>query len=76
MRSNIETNGIDLVALVGKQIRIGEAILFLYEARIPCEKMDRVCRGLRTLMEHNRQGVLAQVIRGGVIRVGDPLAAL
>lgn len=76
VRSNIETSGIDLIALVGKQIQIGGAILFFYEARIPCEKMDRICRGLRVLMENNRQGVLAQVVRSGVIRVGDALVAL
>ena len=76
VRSNIETSGIDLVALVGKQIQIGDAILFFYEARTPCEKMDRICRGLRALMENNRQGVLAQVVRNGVIRVGDALVAL
>ena len=76
VRSNIETSGIDLVALVGKQIQIGEAVLFFYEARTPCEKMDRICRGLRALMEDNRQGVLAQVVRSGTIRVGDPLVAL
>lgn len=76
VRSNIETDGIDLVALVGKQIQIGNAVLFFYEARIPCEKMDRICRGLRALMENNRQGVLAQVIRGGTICVGDALIIL
>lgn len=76
VRSNIETNGIDLVALVEKQIQIGDAILFFYEARTPCEKMDRICRGLRALMENNRQGVLAQVVRGGLIRVGDALVVL
>ena len=76
VRSNIETNGIDLIALVGKQIQIGDAIRFFYEARTPCEKMDRICRGLRELMENNRQGVLAQVVRSGVIRVGDTLAPL
>jgi MOSC domain-containing protein YiiM len=75
-RSNIETSGIDLIALVGRQIQIGEAILFFYEARTPCEKMDRICPGLRALMENNRQGVLAQVIRSGIIRVGDALVAL
>jgi len=76
VRSNIETSGIDLIALVGKQIQIGDAILFFYEARTPCEKMDRICRGLRALMENNRQGVLAQVVRSGVIRVGDTLTPL
>lgn len=76
VRSNIETSGINLVALVGKEVQIGDAILFLYDARTPCEKMDRLCPGLRALMENSKQGVLAQVIRGGTIRVGDAIVPL
>src|SRR5712672_4028623 len=37
VRSNIETTGIDLVSLIGKEIEIGEAILALYGPRDPCE---------------------------------------
>lgn len=71
VRSNIETSGISLVSIIGKEIEIGEAILLLYAPRDPCEKMDALCQGLRGLMMNNRQGVLAQVIRSGKIRVGD-----
>jgi MOSC domain-containing protein YiiM len=71
VRSNIETTGIDLVSLIGKEVEIGEAILLLYGARDPCEQMDAICQGLRELMLNNRQGVLAQVIRSGKIQVGD-----
>jgi MOSC domain-containing protein YiiM len=72
-RANIETQGVDLIAFVGQQIEIGDAVLFLYEARKPCQKMDAVCAGLRALMENNRQGVLAEVIKSGRIRVDDPI---
>ena len=75
VRSNIETQGIDLIALLGREVQIGGAVLLFYDARLPCEKMDRICQGLRALMEERRQGVLAQVIHRGVIRVGDPIAA-
>lgn len=78
VRSNVETTGIDLVALVGREVQIGEAVLFFYAPRDPCEKMDAICQGLRERMRHNRQGVLAEVRRSGTIRVGDqirPLAA-
>ena len=61
VRSNIETLGINLIELIGREIQLGEAILLFYEARTPCEKMDRICAGLRTLMENDKQGVLAQV---------------
>ena len=75
VRSNIETQDIDLIALLGREVQIGGAVLLFYDARLPCEKMDRICQGLRALMEDRRQGVLAQVIRGGVIRIGDLIAA-
>src|SRR5688572_12347446 len=54
VRSNIETSGINLVELLGKEIEIGEALLLLYAPRDPCAKMDAICQGLRALMLHNR----------------------
>ena len=72
-RSNIETEGIDLISLKGKQIQIGEAVLLLYQARTPCWKMDELIVGLRARMEEERQGMLAQVISSGIIRAGDPI---
>lgn len=73
VRSNIETLGVKLIELLGREVRVGEATLLFYEARLPCEKMERLCQGLRGLMENNKQGVLAQVIHGGIIRVGDEI---
>src|SRR5947209_5716519 len=35
VRANIETEGISLVPLVGQQVEIGEAVLFLYAPRDP-----------------------------------------
>ena len=74
VRSNIETSGVDLVPLVGREIEVGEAVLFLNAPRDPCAKMDALCQGLRQLMMEHRQGVLASVVRSGRIRVGDPIA--
>jgi MOSC domain-containing protein YiiM len=76
VRSNIETSGVNLVQLLGREIQIGEAVLFLYAPRDPCAKMDAICQGLRELMMENRQGVLAQVRRSGAIRTGDVILAL
>jgi MOSC domain len=73
VRANIESEGVDLVALLGQRVQVGEAILLLYEARTPCAKMDAVCQGLRALMQQNRQGVLAQVIQSGNISAGDSI---
>lgn len=74
IRSNIETDGIDLVSLIGKEIQIGSAILFFYEARTGCAKMDAISSGLRELTKGNRLGVLAQVVRSGRIQVGDEIS--
>jgi MOSC domain-containing protein YiiM len=73
VRSNIETTGVNLVSLLGKEIEMGEVILLLYAPRDPCAKMDAICHGLRELMMNNRQGVLAQVIRSGKIQIGDQI---
>jgi hypothetical protein len=75
-RANIETLGLDLLACMGQQVRIGGAILLFHEPRVPCEKMDAVCAGLCELMKNNRQGVLAEVVRSGQIRVGDAIVPL
>jgi hypothetical protein len=74
VRANIETEGIDLIKHLGKEIKIGGAILFLYEGRTPCQKMDAICTGLRGLMENNRQGVVAEVVRSGTIRGQDSIS--
>lgn len=76
VRSNIETTGIDLQALMGCEVQVGEAIVHFYEARTPCAKMDDLVPGLRAAMEGGRQGVLGYVVRSGVIRVGDEIRAV
>jgi MOSC domain-containing protein YiiM len=73
VRSNIETAGIDLMALLGQEVQVGGAVLLFYEARTGCVKMDLIAPGLRELMANGRLGVLAQVIRSGDIRIGDEI---
>jgi MOSC domain-containing protein YiiM len=73
VRSNIETEGIELVPLAGKEIQMGTAVLRIGSPRDPCEKMDRIAMGLRDLMEDGKQGVLAEVVVSGKIRIGDAI---
>lgn len=75
-RSNIETAGINLVELIGRDVRMGDAVLHVYAPRTPCHKMDAVAPGLRHLMEDGRQGVLATVVKSGIVRVGDVVRVL
>lgn len=76
VRSNIETEGIALVALIGRQVEVGTALLEFAAPRDPCAKMDAICQGLRELMLPQKQGVLARVIRSGTVRVGDVVRVL
>jgi hypothetical protein len=73
VRANIEVTGLNLVSLIGREVEIGDALLFLYEARDPCSQMDAICQGLRELMVDQKQGVMAEVLRGGTIRTGDAI---
>jgi MOSC domain-containing protein YiiM len=73
VRSNIETEGIDLISLIGKEVKVGQAVLRFYAPRDPCYKMDAICQGLRELMMNSKQGVLAEVVRSGTITVGDAI---
>jgi MOSC domain-containing protein YiiM len=73
VRSNIETTGINLIALLGREIEIGGAVLRLYAPRDPCAKMDAICQGLRARMMDQRQGVLAEVVQSGRVRIGDAI---
>lgn len=70
-RSNIETTGIDLSTAVGRRLRIGTAVLEVVEPRTPCEKMDAIAPGLRSLMEAPNQGIIARVLESGHARIGD-----
>jgi MOSC domain-containing protein YiiM len=76
VRANIETLGIDLLALLGRHVAIGDAVVHFYEARTPCQKMDAICAGLRSLMENQRQGVMAEIVKPGLVRLGDPIRLL
>lgn len=71
LRRNIVVSGINLLALVGRHFRIGEAIL---EGRGPCNPCSRMEENLgpggRNAM-HGHGGITARVIRSGMIRVGD-----
>lgn len=72
VRSNIETTNIDLISLIGRYVSIGDtAVLYFYRARTPCWKMDIISNGLQKSMKFNRQGVIAEIIISGDIKIGD-----
>jgi MOSC domain-containing protein YiiM len=75
-RRNVVTQGIALNHLVGKQFRIGEVLLQGIRLCEPCEHLESLTRkGVREALIH-RGGLRAQILEGGVIRVGDPITSI
>ena len=72
-RRNIVTRGISLNHLVGKEFRVGEAVLRGTRLCEPCAHMEKltVKGALRGLI--HRGGLRAEIVQGGTIRVGDAL---
>ncbi len=72
-RRNVVVRGTDLNALVGREFTLGEARCRGRRLCEPCAHLDRLNGGgiLRPLV--HRGGLRADVIRDGMIRVGDRL---
>ncbi len=73
LRRNFVISGINLQALVGNAFQIGEAVFKATGLCPPCRQMEEALgAGGRTAME-GMGGITAQVLRGGLIRVGDEI---
>lgn len=71
-RANVMLRGIDLEGARGRSLRIGAAVIRIYNETRPCELMDEAQPGLRAaLMPRWRGGAFGEVLTGGVIRIGD-----
>jgi MOSC domain-containing protein YiiM len=76
IRENITVDGADVQGWpVGSQVRVGEALFEITMVCDPCERMEQLRDGLRAELE-GRRGMLARVVEGGVVSLGDPVALL
>ena len=76
IRENITTSGIDLVSTEGKTLALGEDVVLKITGHCaPCSMMDEIRPGLREELERKR-GMLATVVQGGTVRVGDGIRVL
>ena len=74
IKENITTEGLDLSdAKAGQVFFIGDEVTMEIVGECePCGKMDAIRMGLREELDH-RRGMLAIVISGGAIKVGDSI---
>lgn len=75
-RRNLVTTGIDLNALVGKELRIGTVRAFAQRLCEPCVHLQRLTRlGVVVGLVH-KGGLRADLLSGGEIRIGDRVEAV
>ena len=75
-RRQVTVRGVDLNGLVGRRFRVGEVECIGVELCEPCSHLEAMTRpGIIKELVH-RAGINADIVVGGVIRVGDPVTAL
>ncbi len=71
IRENITVEGTDVESWpVGQRVQVGNALLEVTMVCDPCSRMEDVRPGLRIELE-GRRGMLAHVVEGGEIALGD-----
>lgn len=73
-RANLLIRGVALERTRGRRLAIGSTIIEIRGETVPCERMDEAAEGLQAALRPDwRGGAFGQVVRGGKIRVGDPV---
>jgi MOSC domain-containing protein YiiM len=71
IRENVTVEGVDVHSWpVGQRVRVGGALFEITMVCDPCHRMDELRAGLRALLE-DRRGMLAHVVEGGEVALGD-----
>jgi dipeptidase E len=72
-RANVLVEGLDLLALIGRRVRLGPVLVHVHGETLPCKLMERAQQGLRAALEGGGGGVHGEILEGGWISVGDPV---
>ena len=76
IRENVTVAGADVQAWeIGQRVRAGSTVFEITMVCDPCHKMDALREGLRAELD-GRRGMLAVVVEGGDVAVGDELSLL
>ena len=76
VRENVTVEGVDVHEWpVGQRVRAGDVVFEVTMVCDPCQRMDALRDGLRAQLEGKR-GMLARVVEGGAVAVGDEISAL
>ncbi len=74
LRRNLVTEGVNLLALKERRVRVGGALLEITGEAHPCSRMEETLGpgGYNAVRGHG--GLTARVLEGGTVRVGDGVA--
>ena len=75
-RRNVTVEGVPLNHLVGRQFRLGEALLEATRLSTPCRHIEEILGKAVFDPLINRSGLNCKILVGGVVRVGDPVRPL
>ena len=76
IRENVTVAGADVQEWpVGQRVRAGQALFEITMVCDPCERMEALRPGLRAQLD-GRRGMLARVVEGGDVALGDQLSLL
>jgi MOSC domain-containing protein YiiM len=74
-RAELLVSGVDLERSRDRLLSVGACVLRIGGETRPCERMDEAWPGLRDVMSRRwGGGVWAEVVRGGDVRVSDPVS--
>ena len=74
VRENVTLTNFDLTQLSPQdQLQLGEIVLAVTGPCEPCRQLDEIRPGLSSDIK-GRRGVLASVVRGGELKVGDSIS--
>lgn len=74
-RANLLVRGLPLANTRGRTLQIGPARLLIHGETRPCRLMEDAHPGLQAALDPQwRGGVYAEVVEGGPIQLGDPVA--
>ena len=74
LRRNVVTSGLDLVELIGHEFAIGSIRCFGVRPCLPCKYLeDIIGRDFRKEHDGIRGGLRVDVLKGGLVAIGDPI---